>query len=76
MATLDRYRRVYADRAAMGRLEFSDLEVDVVSGDAAIVHGRWKLYRANDEPSGLYTLIFRRIGGDWVIVSDTTTSAE
>lgn len=75
-ATLARYKQAYPNRAAMGRLRFSDLDVDVVSADAATAHGAWALTRTNDAPSGLFTLVFRKIDGDWVIVSDTTTSAE
>lgn len=73
-ATLDRYKRVYNDRAAMGQLTFSDLDVQVLASDAAVVHGRWALERQNDTPGGLFTLIFRNFGNGWVIVSDTTTS--
>jgi hypothetical protein len=40
------------------------------------VHGRWQLTREKDRPWGLYTLILRKIDGEWLIVSDTTTSAE
>jgi len=74
-ATIDRYKARYTDRTAMGDLLFSDLEVQALSKTAAIVHGRWALQRASDRPSGLFTLVLRDIGGGWVIVSDTTTSA-
>lgn len=73
--TIDRYKTGYADRAAMGRLDFTDLDIQVFSDNAAIVHGRWALERASDRPSGLFTLVFRDFGDGWVIVSDTTTSA-
>ncbi len=75
-ATLDRYRTRYDSREKMGRLVTSDYEIVLLSPDAAIAHGRWQLERAGDAPSGLYTLVLRKIGGDWVIVSDTTTSAD
>lgn len=74
-ATNERYKTRYTDRAAMGRLVFSDLDVHVYAEDAAIVHGRWALEREADKPSGLFTLVFRDFGDGWVIVSDTTTSA-
>jgi len=74
-ATSDRYRARYSDRVKMGALTFSDLEIDQVSADAAVVHGRWLLTRDADAPNGLFTLIFRKIDGEWLIVSDTTTSA-
>lgn len=73
--TIDRYRTRYADRAAMGELAFTGLEVERLGADAAVVHGGWALTRESDNPSGLFTLVFRRIGNDWLIVSDTTTSA-
>ena len=75
-ATRDRYHRRYASPEAMGRLEFSALEISLLSEDAAVVHGRWQLMREADRPSGLFTLIARKRGGKWEIVSDTTTSAD
>src|SRR2546421_12879766 len=45
---LDRYRRNYSSREKMGTLTFSDLEITVLSKDAALVFGRWHLKRAND----------------------------
>ena len=75
--TLDRYRRRYPDRAAMGTLDFSDLEVSVLSADAATAFGRWRLRRADGtEPAGLFTLLLRReADGKWRIVADHTSSA-
>ena len=73
-ATLDRYLQRYSSREQMGQLAFSDLEVEQLAADAAILHGRWKLTRQNDSPSGLFTLVLRDFGDGWVIVSDTTTS--
>ncbi|MEH6408992.1 MAG: nuclear transport factor 2 family protein [Hyphomonas sp.] len=70
-----RYKRVYATPDLMGRLSTSDYEIVILSPDAAIAHGAWRLDRAGDRPSGLYTLVMRKIGGEWLIVSDTTTSA-
>lgn len=76
-ATFDRYMARYGSvPGAMGRLEFSDQTVELVAADTAIVHGAWKLVRETDTPSGLYTLVMKKIDGDWVIVSDTTTSAD
>lgn len=73
--TSDRYHKNYADRAAMGTLTFSDLDVSRIGDDDAVVHGGWSLERAEDNPSGLFTLLLRKIDGDWKVVSDTTTSA-
>ncbi|HKQ52926.1 MAG TPA: nuclear transport factor 2 family protein [Pyrinomonadaceae bacterium] len=72
---LDRYKKSYDTREKMGTLEFSDLEITVVSKDAAVAHGRWQLTRAADKPHGRFTLIFRRTGKTWRIVHDHTSSA-
>jgi ketosteroid isomerase-like protein len=73
---LERYLKRYPDQAAMGTLAFTDLEVTVLAPDVAIVFGKWELTRAHDKPWGLFTLIWRKIGGAWVIVSDHTSSGE
>lgn len=74
--TLARYKARYSDRALMGTLNTTDHEIILLSPDAAVAHGRWQLTRENDTPGGLYTLVLRKNGGEWVIISDTTTSAE
>lgn len=74
--TLARYKQRYASRALMGTLNTSEHEIVILAPDAAIAHGRWQLTRENDAPGGLYTLVLRKIGGEWKIVSDTTTSAD
>jgi len=71
----DRYRAKYSDRAKMGTLSFSEIEVTMLSPDAAVVLGRWKLKRANDEPHGPFTLIFKRLPEGWRIVHDHTSAA-
>jgi ketosteroid isomerase-like protein len=71
----DRYRKKYSDRAKMGTLTFSDLEITSLSSDSAVVLGRWKLRRAKDQPHGRFTLIFRRLPEGWRIVSDHTSAA-
>jgi uncharacterized protein (TIGR02246 family) len=71
----DRYRVKYSDRAKMGTLSFSDIEVTMLSPDAAAVLGRWRLKRADDEPHGRFTLIFKRLPEGWRIVHDHTSAA-
>jgi len=71
--TLDRYKKNYATREKMGVLKFSDLEIDVISKDAAVVLGSWALTRAGDTPHGKFTLIFRRFRDGWRIIHDHTS---
>jgi uncharacterized protein (TIGR02246 family) len=72
---LDRYKKGYDTRDKMGALMFSDLEIKLISKDAAVALGRWQLTRASDTPHGRFTLIFRRTGQGWRIVHDHTSSA-
>lgn len=71
---LERYRRNYPDRAAMGRLSFRDLDVRVLSPEFAFVFGRFHLERENDAPTGLFTLLFENTPGGWKISHDHTSS--
>ena len=71
--TLDRYKKTYGTRAKMGELAFTDLEITVLSKDAAVVLGSWSLKREADNPKGKFTLIFRRLKEGWRIVHDHTS---
>ena len=72
-STLDNYKKSYPDKAAMGTLTFSDLEITAVSKDAAVVLGSWSLKREKDNPGGKFTLIFRKFKEGWRIVHDHTS---
>ena len=76
-ATLDRYHTSYPDRAAMGRLTFSDLDIELLSERWAIAFGVWNLKRGGDydDIGGLFTLILLRTTAGWRIKYDHTSSA-
>lgn len=71
--TLDNYKKSYPTKEKMGTLTFSDLEITMLSKDAAVVLGSWSLERATDKPGGKFTLIFRKFKESWRIVHDHTT---
>jgi beta-aspartyl-peptidase (threonine type) len=74
-ATLERYRKRYqSEGQEMGKLTFSDLEVDLLGPDTAFVRGRFQLERSKDRPSGLFTLVLRRMPEGWRIIHDHTSS--
>jgi ketosteroid isomerase-like protein len=70
--TLDRYKKKYDSREKMGSLAFSDLEITLLSQDAAVVLGSWAL-KAPDDPHGKFTLVFRKFGDGWRVVMDHTS---
>ncbi len=75
-ATLERYRKTYqAEGREMGKLVFSELDIQPLGGRAAVVRGRWELTMSDGKkPGGLYTLVFRRFRQGWKIVHDHTSS--
>ena len=72
---LERYQKKYDSREKMGALTYSDLEITILSRDAALVLGRWRLKRASDEPHGTFSLLFKRKKAGWRIVHDHSSSA-
>jgi beta-aspartyl-peptidase (threonine type) len=73
-ATLERYRRRYqSEGQEMGKLTFSDIQVEVLGPDSAFVRGRFELVRKKDKPAGQFTLIVRRFPEGWRIVHDHTS---
>lgn len=69
--TLANYKKRYPDRASMGTLKFDILKLDFPAPDVAYVIGRWHLTRPEvGDAGGHYTLLWRKLKGKWVIVSD------
>lgn len=68
--TLENYRRGYPDTASMGKLVFTIISIKRLSPDYFCVIGKWELFRTVGNISGHYTLLLRKIDGEWVIVSD------
>jgi beta-aspartyl-peptidase (threonine type) len=77
-AMRERYRRRYqAEGRAMGRLEFSELDVEALGPQAALARGRWRLAMPDGtRPGGLFTVIFRKLPEGWKIVHDHTSVEE
>ncbi len=72
---LKRYPVHYPDRTTMGHLTFSDLDIQLAGPDCAVVFGRWRLAGKDDQPHGLFTLIWQRFPAGWRIIHDHTSSA-
>jgi uncharacterized protein (TIGR02246 family) len=71
---LARYKKNYPDRAAMGQLDFSELEFRFLGPDAALVLGHWHLKREKDELGGVFSLVWQRFPGGWKIIHDHTSA--
>ncbi len=68
--TLDNYRKSYPDKAAMGILTFDIKQVKLISADHAFVLGAWHLKRENDAPEGYFTLLLKKVDGNWKVIAD------
>jgi ketosteroid isomerase-like protein len=69
-STLNSYRKNYGDTARMGKLKFDILHVKSMGPDYYFLVGKWFLKRSAGDVGGHYTLIFKKIKGVWVIISD------
>jgi uncharacterized protein (TIGR02246 family) len=77
-AILDRYRRAYPTREAMGELTFSEIAVRPLAEGVALATGKYTLHRSvagGGEASGRFTLILRKTSGGWKIIHDHTSSS-
>ncbi|MFA5244952.1 MAG: DUF4440 domain-containing protein [Pedobacter sp.] len=68
--TLANYKKGYPDQKAMGFLSFDIKEVRLLSADHAFVLGTWHLKREKDKPKGFFTLVLKKINGEWKVIAD------
>jgi ketosteroid isomerase-like protein len=74
-ATFDRYQKRYqAEGREMGKLTFSELDIEMLGADTAWIRGRWKLVTSKDSPGGLFTLVFKKSAEGWRIIHDHTSA--
>jgi len=71
---LENYKKNYVDTAHMGKLFFTLLKLKSLSSGYYLVVGKWFLKRSVGDIGGIYSLLFRKISGKWVIILDHTSS--
>ncbi len=74
--TLDRYLARYkGEGRQMGTLDFPQLDIVMLGGDAAIARGRWRLRMPDGkEAGGMTSVIFRKLPEGWRIVHDHSSA--
>jgi uncharacterized protein (TIGR02246 family) len=73
---LERYSKRYPGAEAMGKLQYSEIEVRLIGSEAALVLGRFSLTRtekAGGNASGHFSLVFRKTPAGWRIIHDHTS---
>lgn len=68
--TLANYKKNYPDTITMGKLTFTLIQVKSISPEYFHVTGKYYLHRSIGDASGHFTLLFRKIKGQWVIIED------
>lgn len=68
--TLERYKKGYPTTEQMGQLTTNIVTIDRLSDDHYFVIGKWALARSVGDVSGSFTLLIKKIKGEWVIVVD------
>ena len=74
-ATKERYKRSYPDLKTMGKLSFTVNKIKSLSKNTAYLIGEYYLKRTIEDSYGHFTLIWKKINGKWLIVSDHTSSS-
>ncbi len=68
--TLERYKKGYPDTETMGMLKFTIKDLYQVDNKTALMIGRFYLSRSMQDVDGYFTLVWQKIDGRWVIISD------
>ena len=68
--TLENYKRGYGDTARMGVFTSTILHMKKLAADSYFIIGKWHLKISIGYASGHYSLVLRKIKGQWVIVAD------
>jgi ketosteroid isomerase-like protein len=68
--TLANYKKNYPDKTYMGKLKFTILSMKALETQYYSIIGKWELTRTVGNLSGHYTLLLKKINGEWKIISD------
>lgn len=73
--TLNAYKQGYPDSTTMGQLHFDILNIQQWDENTLQLIGQYTLSRKEDQLTGFFTLLFRKIDTEWKIVSDHSSSS-
>jgi len=68
--TLANYKKNYPNKAQMGQLRFTILSMKALGKTFYSIIGKWELTRTVGNLNGHYTLLLKKINGEWKIISD------
>jgi ketosteroid isomerase-like protein len=68
--TLENYKIGYPDKEAMGKLTFDIRSLEPIGEDHWFMIGKWTVERKEETLTGHFSLVWRRLGLEWVIIAD------
>jgi len=68
--TLNNSKKGYPDTASMGKLTFTLLSLQPIEKIHYRVLGKWELKRSKGDVSGYFTLLLKKIKGNWFVIQD------
>ena len=71
---MDNYKKKYPDQTHRGQLTFDIISMEPVGQDHYFVIGKYYLSREIEDARGLFSLIWRKMKGDWVIIADHSSA--
>jgi uncharacterized protein (TIGR02246 family) len=71
--TYEKYKKSYQDAGAMGKVTFSNLHIEPLGSDAAVVLGRWEVSGSSKASKGVFTVVFVRRSEGWRVIHDHTS---
>ncbi len=74
--TLDHYIADYGSPDTRGTLRFYDIQIELLSSDAAQLISHYQLIRPQHPQYGINTRLMRKVNGAWVIALNHVSSSE
>lgn len=74
--TKNRYYSSYPNTKVMGKLNFTIKKIRSVSLNTAYLIGEYYLKRSGEDSYGHFTLLWKKIDSNWLIVSDHTSAVK
>ena len=68
--TFENYKKNYPTKEHIGTLTFKLLEFDQLDDDVFLVIGEFHLKRTVGDANGMFSIILKRIKGEWKIIAD------
>jgi len=68
--TLAAYKKGYPSKKEMGYLSFNVISLEFLSENSAYMIGRWNLIRYENNISGHFLLIWKKINNNWRVIAD------